>query len=431
MTREEFTSQMVKAGYIEGRDTEFAIDILEMSGLAPWTKRPAYNHTRGDSALTPCPECAPPASPAPEPEAWDTVEASRLFKAWAELSKFPIASDDRWFAVARKAGEIAAERYGPELERLRGELALAIAHDRQPYPTAHAYEQVCSALEAERKIVGRVWKALGITTYEGANGKSIDELVAEQKAALDAPQPAPAPPISRERLAAELLASTMTFFSADEWEARIRKNPEDFDHSLMKADRAIQLLAGTNRQAHTDLLNGFQESLRTIDELTRERDEARAEAERLRPLVADCEREHPPEPAYTEWVKAEKPIAAYGAAALPPIPEGDAGPKALRVAYCGGCEPSDWMHLSGTTRESWGDVWHAAVALLRPAAATPAAAAPSQERIAARQAEYIEQLQPQLDALKASSKVTAADLATRVNEPVEPRDFRHAKGAGR
>lgn len=34
-------------------------------------------------------------------------------------------------------------------------------------------------LETERAIVDRVWKALGITTYGGAKGKAIDELVAE------------------------------------------------------------------------------------------------------------------------------------------------------------------------------------------------------------------------------------------------------------
>ena len=34
-------------------------------------------------------------------------------------------------------------------------------------------------LETERAIVDRVWKALGITTYAGAKGKAIDELVAE------------------------------------------------------------------------------------------------------------------------------------------------------------------------------------------------------------------------------------------------------------
>lgn len=33
--------------------------------------------------------------------------------------------------------------------------------------------------EEEWKIVDRCWKALGIHTYEGANGKAIDEIIAE------------------------------------------------------------------------------------------------------------------------------------------------------------------------------------------------------------------------------------------------------------
>lgn len=42
-----------------------------------------------------------------------------------------------------------------EVGRLRGELRLAVAHDRQPYPTAHAYEQACAALEKQRRRADR------------------------------------------------------------------------------------------------------------------------------------------------------------------------------------------------------------------------------------------------------------------------------------
>jgi hypothetical protein len=37
------------------------------------------------------------------------------------------------------------------MEQLRRERDLAVAHDRQPYPTAWAYEQACKALETHRK----------------------------------------------------------------------------------------------------------------------------------------------------------------------------------------------------------------------------------------------------------------------------------------
>lgn len=47
-----------------------------------------------------------------------------------------------------------------------------------------------SAAEAryqeEYKIVDRCWKALGITTYEGANGKAIQEIITEQRGRMEA-----------------------------------------------------------------------------------------------------------------------------------------------------------------------------------------------------------------------------------------------------
>ncbi|ASU83550.1 hypothetical protein CDO52_12810 [Nocardiopsis gilva YIM 90087] len=43
-----------------------------------------------------------------------------------------------------------AEQLLAEVERLTHERDLAIAHDRQPYPTAHAYQAVCDALEKHR-----------------------------------------------------------------------------------------------------------------------------------------------------------------------------------------------------------------------------------------------------------------------------------------
>lgn len=48
------------------------------------------------------------------------------------------------------ADAVMAVRDG-ELERLREERDQAIAHDRQPYPTAWAYEQACKALHSWRE----------------------------------------------------------------------------------------------------------------------------------------------------------------------------------------------------------------------------------------------------------------------------------------
>lgn|GEM_PF-6552907 len=53
-------------------------------------------------------------------------------------------------------------------------------------------------LEEGTNIVDRVWKALGISTYEGAGGKSIDEIVADQRAHLAAAE------VEKERLKKQL-----------------------------------------------------------------------------------------------------------------------------------------------------------------------------------------------------------------------------------
>lgn len=46
------------------------------------------------------------------------------------------------------------------------------------------YDEATGRLREEIRTVDRVWKALGITTYAGANGRAIFEIVAQQRAAL-------------------------------------------------------------------------------------------------------------------------------------------------------------------------------------------------------------------------------------------------------
>lgn len=47
-----------------------------------------------------------------------------------------------------------------EIDALIMERDLAIAHDRQPYPTANAYEQACKALDKYRERHAKLKKAL-------------------------------------------------------------------------------------------------------------------------------------------------------------------------------------------------------------------------------------------------------------------------------
>jgi hypothetical protein len=72
-------------------------------------------------------------------------------------------SDDPWVSPVHTTSADENEAYAShplyaevaaltaERDRLREELDLAIAHDRQPYPTADAYEAACRALEKHRE----------------------------------------------------------------------------------------------------------------------------------------------------------------------------------------------------------------------------------------------------------------------------------------
>lgn len=55
----------------------------------------------------------------------------------------------------RDRAEQLAQHRGAELELARRERDEAIAHDRQPYPTAWAYEQACKTIERMRPVVER------------------------------------------------------------------------------------------------------------------------------------------------------------------------------------------------------------------------------------------------------------------------------------
>lgn len=68
---------------------------------------------------------------------------SSLREAIAQMA----ASNDRLEQLILKR----LDETDAEIARLTRERDLAVAHDRQPYPTAWAYEQACKALEAHRQ----------------------------------------------------------------------------------------------------------------------------------------------------------------------------------------------------------------------------------------------------------------------------------------
>lgn len=52
-------------------------------------------------------------------------------------------------------------------------------------PSHHEFDEVREALAESRKVVSRVWEALGIKTYDQAGGKAIDELVCHLREAVE------------------------------------------------------------------------------------------------------------------------------------------------------------------------------------------------------------------------------------------------------
>jgi hypothetical protein len=59
-------------------------------------------------------------------------------------------SDDSDMALATGLADVIVADLWPEIEWLTEERDLAIAHDRQPYPTQWAYDQAVAALEKHR-----------------------------------------------------------------------------------------------------------------------------------------------------------------------------------------------------------------------------------------------------------------------------------------
>jgi len=53
-----------------------------------------------------------------------------------------------------------------DLEKARQERDLAIAHDRQPYPTAHAYEKACEALNSAKQREAAMREAAKLGVFE-------------------------------------------------------------------------------------------------------------------------------------------------------------------------------------------------------------------------------------------------------------------------
>jgi hypothetical protein len=85
-----------------------------------------------------------------------------------------------------RAARFREEEQRQRADKAEGERDLAVAHDRQPYPTADAYEKVCAALEAmraDRDRLERVFnKAAFLVFWSGDETRLQENLAALRKA---------------------------------------------------------------------------------------------------------------------------------------------------------------------------------------------------------------------------------------------------------
>jgi len=88
------------------------------------------------------------------------------YKASVELECARLADEvEQWKMASQETARRLAEA-NARMEELHLERDLAIAHDRQPYPTADAYEKTCAALhkaQAENAKLREALEDLGLS----------------------------------------------------------------------------------------------------------------------------------------------------------------------------------------------------------------------------------------------------------------------------
>ncbi len=101
----------------------------------------------------------PPAEPPFRPSALTIEMAEPWARDWMLGCLADPTTQDRegWARkVARHYGRSGTLEVTAVISALLDELHLAVAHDRQPYPTAAAYEATCAALEKHRERANEV-----------------------------------------------------------------------------------------------------------------------------------------------------------------------------------------------------------------------------------------------------------------------------------
>jgi hypothetical protein len=142
----------------DGRHAEMALievqnvvaDMEATTGARTWAGWLRDAMKRGPEV---CLLCATEQKPAPVSSGPAATEATEPAPDW--LREQYATAISRWHRdptqplYVQGADAVLAVR-DREMEQLRRERDQAIAHDRQPYPTAHAYERACAALHRHR-----------------------------------------------------------------------------------------------------------------------------------------------------------------------------------------------------------------------------------------------------------------------------------------
>ncbi|MET8475398.1 hypothetical protein ABZY90_19720 [Streptomyces sp. NPDC006422] len=124
----------------------------------------------------------------------------------------------------RRRADAAIAVADQEQAELRRERDLAIAHDRQPYPTAWAYEQACAALRRKTDAIERVL----------AFAASLDD-IARQTAGLEAVHP----------VAAHIRHQLDTTADEEQHAEPVGENPTEADVDRMLAEGVpVQIVTG-------------------------------------------------------------------------------------------------------------------------------------------------------------------------------------------
>lgn len=114
---------------------------------------------------------------APDPGLTDLIAAHRLKQSYWNWwgctgcdwrTKGTYGSEPTTETATEHAKHVVEQHTNGRIAELEAERDQAIAHDRQPYPTAWAYEQACAALEKHRERAEKAEAAIARVEAEAA-----------------------------------------------------------------------------------------------------------------------------------------------------------------------------------------------------------------------------------------------------------------------